>query len=151
MMTEELLSYNSLPCVPLAVRDSDRYAKDHVIRYYRNQTLADLSRDLGHPLPDPFEIVGGIGVLTMTANGNVFAPAIPDKPPTAQSYVTPDIEAKRKTQCVTCQHYTPEHDRCGMCGCAGQVTDRVKRPWAACPRGYWGAEKFPLEPFGNSE
>lgn len=137
MTMAKLPLLNTLPCVPKEVRDNPRYVGDHVIRHYRNLPLSDLAADLGTTLPDPFEVVGGIGVLTMTAQGNTFAPTIPDKPPTPEITLPPEVVASRRELCSICPHYTAGEDKCQMCGCSGQMTQRATRPWATCPRGYW--------------
>lgn len=135
----ELPSLDRLPCVPPAVRDDPRYVGDHVIRHYRDRTLADLARDLGHDLPDPFQIVGGIGILTLSATDASFAPAIPDRPPQDDRRVPQAVIDRRTACCAVCPHYQADADRCRMCGCSGQQAHRVTRPWASCPAGYWAA------------
>lgn len=126
-----------LDCVPELIRDTPRYVGDHVIRHYSNRTLSEIASDLGTDLPDPFEIVGGIGVLTMTAQGNTFVPAIPDKPPATEKTLPESAAQERRSICAACAHYSAEADKCQMCGCAGQMAQRATRPWASCPRGYW--------------
>jgi hypothetical protein len=126
----------SLSCVPAAIRDEPRYVGDHVIRHYQSRHISELAADLGTDLPDPFEVVGGIGVLVMTANGNTFTPAIRDLPAiAARPPVTEDQAEARRAVCRACPML--DGDKCRMCGCAGQISQRATSPWASCPKGMW--------------
>lgn len=44
---------------------------------------------------------------------------------------------RRSTLCHTCPHYRAESDRCGRCGCAFVIAERVASPVAHCPEGRW--------------
>lgn len=47
-----------------------------------------------------------------------------------------EIEHRADT-CRACSHYRANSDRCGLCGCAFVITDRVAAPVARCPEGRW--------------
>lgn len=132
--------FESLPCVPAAIRDDPRYVGDHVIRHYQGRHLAELQRDLGQMEDQTakVEIVGGIGVLTMAWGGNTFKPAIPDAQPIEPRppLNIDQIEARRAT-CRNCDYLEAGADRCRMCGCGGQISQRTASPWATCPRSLW--------------
>lgn len=44
---------------------------------------------------------------------------------------------RRTGICQTCSHYRAESDRCGLCGCAFAVAERVQSPVARCPEDRW--------------
>ena len=122
------------------VRDSPRYVGDHIIRHYRQRTLADLRRDLGHDDQDqtPIEILGGIGRLMMTPEGNTFTPTIPEVVIEPRQPPSDEIILARAEACRGCLYFSEEGDRCWMCGCGGQ-RQRMSSPWASCPAGKWPA------------
>jgi hypothetical protein len=43
----------------------------------------------------------------------------------------------RAALCRACQHYRTDSDRCGLCGCAFVIAERVASPVAHCPEGRW--------------
>jgi hypothetical protein len=44
---------------------------------------------------------------------------------------------RRATCCRSCPHYRADSDRCGLCGCAFIIAERVASPVARCPEGRW--------------
>ena len=127
-----------LRCIPAAVRDNPRYAGDHVIRHYRPLGLATLLRDLTLPPRDSFTIVGGIGTLTMYADGREdWQPTIAGQPvatATPPRPADPSLVAVRRAICTSCPSMA---DRCAAagCGCAGEGKPDV---WSSrCPLGKW--------------
>jgi hypothetical protein len=44
---------------------------------------------------------------------------------------------RRDACCRACPHYRAESDRCGLCGCAFVIAERVASPVASCPGGRW--------------
>jgi hypothetical protein len=48
------------------------------------------------------------------------------------------VEVERRAAlCRVCHHYRADSDRCGLCGCAFVITERVASPIARCPEGRW--------------
>lgn len=126
---------HSLSCVPHSVRGAPRYVGDHVIRAYRVRGLASLLEDLGAPACDSITIVGGIGTLTMYADGREdWNPTIRKQLHPAPIQADPELVSARTAICSTCQSMT---DRCTAagCGCAGEGKPTV---WSSrCPLGKW--------------
>lgn len=138
----------SLECVPLAVRSRPRYVGDHVIRHYRPLGLAALLRDLGaDPATPELTIVGGIGTLTMRADGTeTWQPTVPDATPRRipetppPRPADPELAAARRAACASCLSWT---DRCTAagCGCAGEGRPEI---WSSiCPQGRWPSPPAP--------
>ena len=134
-MTDQYLLLN---CVPATVRDRQRYVGDHVIRHYRPLGLAVLLRDLGADPIDQLTIEGGIGTLTMYANGREdwkpTLPGTPSKPNPPPRQADPGLAAARRAICASCHAM---EDRCTAagCGCAGEGKPGV---WSSrCPLGHW--------------
>jgi hypothetical protein len=44
---------------------------------------------------------------------------------------------RRATCCRSCPYYRADTDRCGMCGCAFVIAERVASLVARCPKGQW--------------
>ena len=53
-------------------------------------------------------------------------------PPPSQAEVE-----RRAALCRACHHYRADSDRCGLCGCAFVITERVASPVAHCAEGRW--------------
>jgi hypothetical protein len=140
-------AFQSLECIPAAVRDKPRYAGDHVIRYYRPLGLAALLRDLGADPIDQLTIEGGIGTLTLYADGRedwrptTTRPPPPQPPPRPAD---PALAAARLAACTACPSWIAGRCDSAGCGCAGEGRPEV---WASiCPLGRWPAATAPPRP-----
>ena len=73
--------------------------------------------------------------LIMRSSGNDLIETAPlDEPlqPPSQA------EAERRAAiCRACHHYQADRDRCGLCGCAFIIAERVASPVAHCLEGNW--------------
>lgn len=125
----------SLDCIPPSVRDNPRYAGDHVIRHYRPLGLAALLTDLGLPPQDSYTVTGGIGTLTMYADGRedwnptITAKTTPPRP------ADPELEDARKAACAACPSFKDAKCQASGCGCAGEGNPSVLS--SICPLGRW--------------
>jgi hypothetical protein len=124
------------------VRDNPTYVGDHVIRHYRSLGLAALLRDLdADPSTPAMTIVGGIGTLTLRADGSEqWKPVTVDRPPPATirpSTMPADEAARRVALCRACPHYRADSNRCGLCGCAFVIAERIASLVAHCPEDRW--------------
>lgn len=138
MMTERLAGLN---CVPDLVRGNLRYVGDHVIRHYRPLGLAVLLRDLGVDTVDSMTIEGGIGTLTLYADGREdWRPTLPDvsaKPPPPPRAADPELTVARRAVCVACSDWRDGKCSAAGCGCAGEGRPEI---WSSrCPLGLWSA------------
>lgn len=125
----------SLKCIPAAVRHNPRYAGDHLIRHYRPLGLAALLADMGLGHQDSYTITGGIGTLTMYADGRE------DWNPTKTTTVppprpaSPELAEARRTACQACSSWQDFRCTASGCGCAGEGKPEV---WSSrCPLGRW--------------
>ena len=127
-----------LNCVPDAIKDRPRYVGDHVIRHYQDKTIEELFNDLGEECPDSYTISGGIGSLTMTKQGNTFVSSLPDRKPEEKipKPTQAEIDA-RIAVCNACEYLQAESDKCRMCGCGAQITERTRSQYANCPLRKW--------------
>jgi hypothetical protein len=95
------------------------------------------SRHLSH-LPDapPIAVIREANrSLIMRPSGNDLIETTPlDErlPPPSPA----EIE-RRAAACRACPHYRADSDRCGLCGCAFVIAERVASPVARCPEGRW--------------
>jgi hypothetical protein len=128
--------FQSLECVPRSARRDPRYVGDHVIRHYRPLGLADLLRDLGaDPSTTSLTITGGIGCLTMHADGSEdWRPvARTESPPPRPS--SPELADSRRAACQACDAWREARCSAAGCGCAGEGRPDV---WSSrCPLGKW--------------
>jgi hypothetical protein len=135
----------SLECVPVAVRDKPRYVGDHIIRHYRPLGLAALLRDLGaDPATPELVITGGIGRLTLRADGETWEPTLPgaQRPPPPPRPADPALATVRRTACASCESWT-DHCTAAGCGCAGEGRPEV---WSSiCPHGRWPLVQLPVD------
>lgn len=136
MMTAHL---HLLSCIPAAVRSNPRYVGDHVIRHYRPLGLAALLRDLALPPQDSFTIVGGIGTLTLYADGREdWKPTIPGsvaKPSPPPRPADSGLATSRRAVCSACESWRDGRCSAAGCGCAGEGKSEV---WSSrCPLGKW--------------
>ena len=129
--------FQSLSCVPAAIRDRQPYVGDHVIRHYRSLGLAALLRDLdADPAMPELEIVGGIGRLVLRADGrDTWEPVTTHQAPPVSLQAHPDLVAARLDTCRQCDSW--RDDRCTVagCGCTGQ--GHAERLLSRCPLGRW--------------
>lgn len=127
----------SLECVPLAVREKPKYVGDHVIRHYRQLGLAALLRDIGADQVDHMTIEGGIGTLTMYADGREdWRPTLPSRPaPDPPRPADPALAEARRSSCRACGSFRDFRCTAAGCGCAGEGRPEV---WSSrCPLGRW--------------
>jgi len=124
-----------LDCVPENIRDKPLYVGDHIIRHYRRLGLASLLRDLGLPPQESYTITGGIGTLTMYADGREdWNPALTAKPTPPRPADPHEAEARRAI-CQACPSLVDFRCTASGCGCAGEGRPDV---WSSrCPLGRW--------------
>ena len=133
------LTISSLPCVPATVRRPSIVA-DYVIRQYRHRGLAELLRDLQAEPVEQMTITGGIGTLTLHADGRQDWQPTPTIPahvrPSAPAPrpADPALAAARRATCAACDAW---RDRCTAsgCGCAGEGKPEVLS--SRCPLARW--------------
>lgn len=124
--------------LPDRVRTNPRYYGDHLIRHYRPLGLAAYHYDHGTN-GDSVTITGGIGTLTMYADGREeWFPTVPDKPhPPAPTPLPadPEITSSRRAVCASCD--SMRNGRCSAagCGCAGEAKPDVLS--SRCPLSRW--------------
>lgn len=82
-------------------------------------------------------IRGGIGTLTITADGMVFDPTLKTTP-AAPKPATPDQVATRLAICRACR---PHWDgaKCTVAGCGCSGAGFIERAYSRCPIGSWSA------------
>lgn len=126
-----------MPCVHPDDRRDPRYVGDAVIRTYRRVGLSRLLADLGWPADTAaVRVTGGIGTLLLRTDADaLWHPALAPVPSVVP--ITPEQAAQRNATCRTCPRYRPESDRCGLCGCAFVIAERVVSPVACCPEAHW--------------
>lgn len=136
MMTERLAG---LSCVSDSARGNLRYVGDHIIRHYRPLGLAALLHDLHADPVDHLTIEGGIGTLTMYADGREdWRPTLPGastKPHPQPRAADPELTAARRAVCGACSDWRDGKCSAAGCGCAGEGRPDV---WSSrCPLGRW--------------
>ena len=83
-----------------------------------------------------------IAVIREAARSLIMRPVGNDLIETApiDERLPPPIPAeaeRRAALCRACRHYRVDSDRCGLCGCAFVIADRVASPVAHCLEGHW--------------
>jgi len=125
----------SLNCVPVAVRGKPRYTGDHVIRHYRPLGLAALLADLSLPPQESYTVVGGIGTLTMYADGREEWNQTVRDAPSPPRPADPQEAEERRVICQACDSLRDFRCTAAGCGCAGEGKPGV---WSSrCPLGKW--------------
>ncbi len=126
-----------MPCVHADDWRDPRYVGDAVIRTYRHLGLTRLLADLSWPAETTaVHISGGIGSLLLRVGAEPqWLPVIAPMPSAVP--ITPEQAARRITACRSCSSYRADSDRCGMCGCAFVIAERVISPVARCLGGRW--------------
>jgi hypothetical protein len=73
--------------------------------------------------------------LIMRPNGNDLIETTP--PDERLPPPNPAEVERRAISCRACPHYRADSDRCGLCGCAFVIAERVASPVARCPESRW--------------
>ena len=128
----------ALTPLPERIRSNPRYYGDHLIRHYRPLGLAAYHADHGTS-GDSVTITGGIGTLTMYADGSEdWKPTLPDAPRQSAPRplpADPELADARRAICSACDSMRDGRCSAAGCGCAGEARPDV---WASrCPLGRW--------------